>query len=99
MQSITLCYTFVHKLHNTVKMDYKKIKTQVAAYKLKHPLFERVNILVHDGVAHSTIYKAFRVGPKTPLLQLILETAQTLVEQHQTATQQEIESLPIEAAA
>lgn len=80
-------------------MDYKKIKTGIAAYKLKQPLFERVNILVHEGVAQSTIYKAFRVGPKTPLLSLIIETAQELLEQHQTATQQEIEALPIEVAA
>lgn len=68
-------------------MDHNEIKRLVAGYNLFETLQARLQIVVVGGTSPSTIYKAFRVGPKTPLLELILNTAQSVIREHEAAVQ------------
>lgn len=65
--------------------EAKKIKECIVGYNLFETLKNRLEIVVVGGVADSTIYKAFRVGGKTPLLRTILLTGAEVIEQHEQA--------------
>lgn len=95
-------YTFVRKLHNRSRMEAleaKKIHRKIKAYNLKDSLLERLNIVIVDGVAPTTMYKAFRVGGTTPLLENILDVAQMLILEHEEKIRQRITALMAPAEA
>ena len=70
----------MRKLH---KMTHTDIKSKVLAYRLFEAVKSRMNVVVSGGVADVTIRKAFREGPTTPLLTMILDHARMLVEHHE----------------
>lgn len=62
-------------------------------------LKERLDIVINEGVATTTIYKAFRFGGVTPLLEKILETAQTIVAEHELEIKEKLAALTEPAEA
>lgn len=62
-------------------------------------LMERLDIVIFEGVAKTTIYKAFREGATTPLLEKILETAQVVISEHEESIQEKLAAIapPVEA--
>ena len=77
----------------------KRLHRQIRAYNLIDALKQRLDIIIVEGVANTTIYKAFREGGTTPLLEKILETAQILVEEHEASIKEKLAALvlPVEA--
>ncbi|HNM26251.1 MAG TPA: hypothetical protein PKL15_12510 [Saprospiraceae bacterium] len=65
-----------------------KIRQQIAAHRLFPKLMERMQQVRIGGVQRSTIYKAFSEGGVTPTCQLILDTAQALIEEHKNTALQ-----------
>lgn len=64
-------------------MDAKKIQELISGYALMDTLQDRLQVAVVGGVARSTIYKAFQIGPKTPRTKVVLQVAQQVVEEHE----------------
>lgn len=77
----------------------KKIKECIVGYNLFETLKNRLSVIVVGGVADSTIYKAFRLGGKTPLLRTILSAAAEVVEQHEENIESTLKSLDSPAMA
>lgn len=61
----------------------KKLQEQLASYNLTDRLFDRLQVVIDGGCAKTTMYKAFRVGSKTPLLNRILATAEEVLRSHE----------------
>ncbi len=64
-------------------MDHKKIAKDVKGYNLFGDVQGRCMLVIKGGVARSTIYKALSQGPITDTLEKILETAATIVAEHE----------------
>lgn len=64
-------------------MTHTELKEKVASYRLLDDLLARLNLMVKGGVAAVTIRKAFKEGPKTALLRLILDQAEIVVNEHE----------------
>lgn len=74
--------------------DVLKQREKVRAYNLFDELLQAMKVKRVGGVKRSTIYKAFQMGPSTPVLALILETAKELISKHE----EQFESVETEAA-
>jgi len=70
------------KFTQSNKMDAKKIQELISAYGLFEALENRLSVVVVGGVARSTIYSAF-ARARSPRERLIVETARTLVAEHE----------------
>jgi len=64
-------------------MDAKEIQTLISGYGLMDTLEDTLQIAVKGGVARSTIYAAFRLGPTTKRNQIVLNIAKQLIAQHE----------------
>lgn len=62
--------------------DARILKESLASYNLTGRLFDKLQVIVDGGVAQTTMYKAFRLGGKTPLLRRILTTGQEILQEH-----------------
>lgn len=63
-------------------MQGHQIRELINMYGLKEDLLARMSQIRKGGIAWSTFYKACDRGPVTPLLRLILETAQQIIQEH-----------------
>mgnify|MGYP001381334893 CR=1 FL=1 len=64
-------------------MEAKKIHELIMGYGLLDALQNRLNVVISGGIARSTIYKAFQVGPKTPRTKMVLQVAETVIAEHE----------------
>lgn len=62
-------------------------------------LMQRLEIVINEGVAKTTVYKAFREGGITPTLEIILEQAQATIAEHEAAIQHRLNMLAEPAEA
>lgn len=74
-------------------MDAKKIQEMISGYGLMDALQERLQLAVVGGVARSTIYKAFQVGPVTHRTKIVLQIAQQVISEHEQNVSSAVMSL------
>lgn len=65
-----------------MEFNGSKIREDINAYGLRDTLLERMAVVRVGGIAYSTFYKACDRGPITPLLRLILQTAESVIAEH-----------------
>jgi hypothetical protein len=65
-------------------MQLKEIQTKLTTYNLWETLLDRMSEVRVGGVKKVTCYKAFREGPNTEVLDLIISEAKRLVTDHES---------------
>lgn len=65
------------------KSEYQELLKKVKKYKLISHIIQEVSTL-RDGVARSTVYKAFSDGPASPALELVIDVAKRKVAERES---------------